>query len=196
MAAATARAFTSQSGAPASCGFFLVVATGARVLSIRVPEWYKPPDRPIREWPFQEPFIALIVRLGGRGSQLVVAREHGAAVVNVSLYGIVRNRLEVLRFPAPFAHRLSLFGTVGTGDTTARCRRGGPLTVIGRWPTSASGTRWGLSRTDYRLSGGRFLQAGRRTTVGSQERIAALSHEWGADVAPFTGCIVARGRRL
>ena len=36
----------------------LVVRTASRVLAVRVPEWYKPPqDLAIRDWPFPEPFL-------------------------------------------------------------------------------------------------------------------------------------------
>jgi hypothetical protein len=88
--------------ARASCGFFLVVATRGRTLSVRVPEWYKPPqDLPVSKWPFAEPFVAVIVRLNAHRSQVVVAREHGAAVVNISRYGVFRGELELIHFPAP-----------------------------------------------------------------------------------------------
>jgi hypothetical protein len=105
----------------ASCGFLLVVETRSKTFAARVPEEYKPPeDLPVSQWPFAEPFVALIVRLNAYRSQVVVARSHGAAVVNVSLHGIVAGRLAQLRFsPKLYADQLSLFGTVGTGDTNA-----------------------------------------------------------------------------
>jgi hypothetical protein len=183
--------------ARASCGFFLVVATRGRTLSVRVPEWYKPPqDLPVSKWPFAEPFVAVIVRLNAHRSQVVVAREHGAAVVNVSLYGVFRGELELIHFPAPRRDRLSLFGTVGTGDTNVRCKRGGPLIVLGRSPTTATGTQWRFDRTDYRLAGDRFSVIRKRSTVVSEAETPTVSRRWNFDVKPFAGCAVARGRRL
>lgn len=183
--------------ARASCGFFLVVETRNRALSVRIPEWYKPPqDLPVSEWPFVEPFVALIVRLDAHRSQVVVAREHGAAVVTVSLYGIVSGKLEPLEFPAPHLEKLFLFGTAGTGDTNVRCRRGGPLIELGRSPTAATGKRWRFDRTEYRLAGDRFSIIGTRHAVVPRAQAATLSQSWGFDVNPFTGCVVARGRRL
>jgi hypothetical protein len=184
--------------ARASCGFILVVETRNRILAARVPEWYKPPqDLPIRQWPFAEPYVAVIVRLDARRSQVVVAREHGASVVKVSLYGIVDGKLEVLHFPRKlYRDELSLFGTVGTGDTNARCRWRGPLIVLSRRPTSLTGRRWRFARTDYRLAGGRFSIIRERSTVVSEAEAAKVSRRWHFDVKPFTGCAVARGRRL
>ena len=183
--------------APVSCGFFLVVETRTRALSVRVPEWYKPPqDLAVSEWPFVEPFVALIVRLDAHRSQVVVAREHGAAVVTISLYGIVNGKLEPLEFPAPDLEKLFLFGTVGTGDTNVRCRRGGPLIELGRSPTSAVGKRWRFDRTVYRLVTGRFVIIGTAPRCRAPSTGCNALSEWGFDVKPFTGCVVARGRRL
>jgi hypothetical protein len=183
--------------ARASCGFFLVVETGNRTLSVRVPEWYKPPlDLPVSQWTSAEPFIALIVRLDARRSQLVVARERGASVVNVSLYGIVRGELELLRFPAFPGDKLSLFGSAGTGYTNARCGWGGPLIVLGRAPTSATWERWVFARHDYRLAGDRFVATRSRTAFVPQEQVGSEPRRWGFDGPPFKGCVVARGRRL
>jgi hypothetical protein len=182
----------------ASCGFFLVIQTGRGTQAARVSEWYKPPqDLPVSHWTFAEPYVALIVRLAGRRSQVVVVREHGASVVNVSLYGIARGKLRVLHFfPKRYEDKLPLFGTVGTGDTNARCRRGGPLIFLSRSPTSVTGKRWRFDRTDYRLSDGRLSAARRRTAVVTEARAPTLSKRWDFDVEPFTGCVVARGRRL
>lgn len=181
----------------ASCGFLLVAKMDAGVLAMRLPEWYKPPqDRAIRDWPFAEPYLVAVVRLGRR-SQVVVARSHGASVANVSLHGIVGNRLVLLRFhPRFYRDELSLFGTIGTGDTNVRCRRGGPLVLISRGPTSASGRRWFASRSEYRLSGGQFRRTRTRTVRSTMKRVYALAHRWGMDALPFTGCIVARGPHL
>jgi hypothetical protein len=184
--------------ARASCGFFLVVQTRTRTQSTRVPEWYKAPqDLPVNQWPFVEPYVALVVRLDAHRSQVVLAREHGASVVNVSLYGIARGKLRVIHFfPERYDDKLSLFGTVGTGDTNARCRRGGPLIVLSRSPTNATGKRWRFDRTDYRLSADRFSATHRQSAVVSEKKAPMLSQRWGYDVLPFTGCAVARGRRL
>jgi hypothetical protein len=182
----------------ASCGFLLVVETRSKTFAARVPEEYKPPeDLPVSQWPFAEPFVALIVRLNAYRSQVVVARSHGAAVVNVSLHGIVAGRLAQLRFsPKLYADQLSLFGTVGTGDTNARCRWNGPLIILRRSPTSATGQRWRFDRIEYRLAGGRFTITRTRSTVVSEAQTAKVSRRWGFDVKPFTGCAIARGRRL
>jgi hypothetical protein len=184
--------------ARASCGFFLVVQTRRRAHATRVPEWYKPPqDVSAKRWPFAEPYVALIVRLEAHRSQVVVAREHGAAVVKVSLYGIAGGRLRLLQFfPKVYEDKLTLFGTVGTGDTNARCRKGGPLIVLSRSATSATGKRWRFERTDYRLSEARFSAVRRRSVVVPEAKVPLLSRRWDFDVEPFTGCAVARGRRL
>jgi hypothetical protein len=182
----------------ASCGFLLLVTTHARVLATRVPEWYKPPqDLPIRQWPFDEPFLAVVVRLGAHRAQVVVARSHGAAVANVSLYGIVGGRLQLLQFhPRFYQDELGLFGTIGTGDTNVRCTRGGPMVLLGRGPTGASGRPWFISRSEYRLSKDRLSRVRTRTVRASMRRVNALAHRWGMDALPFTGCTVARGRGL
>ena len=78
-----------------------------------------------------EPFVAAIVRLDPRNAQIVIARNHGAANAFVSFIGIVRGRLALLPFQLrKFADELSLFGSVGTGVTNARCSLGGPLVVL------------------------------------------------------------------
>lgn len=184
--------------ARASCGFVLVVKVASRVFAVRIPEWYKPPwDMPIRRWPFPEPYLAAIVELGARGSQIVVARSHGASVANVSLYGLAGDRLGQLRFrPRIPDDQLSLFGTAGTGSTFARCARGGPLIVMGIGPRDSRGSRWSAQRSEYRLAGAGFWRIHTLTVTGTRRRIDALARRWRMGVAPFTGCVVARGRRL
>ena len=185
--------------ARASCGFVLVVKTDSRVFAVRVPEWYKPPqDLRIRDWPFAEPYLAAAVKLDADRSQLVVARSHGASVANVSLYGLVDGKLVLLRFhPRTPDDQLSLFGTVGTGSTDARCIRGGPLIVMKTGPTDSSGGRWSAQRTKYRLDGAGLWRTSTLTVKGTRRRIDGLVRRWGINAAaPFTGCVVARGRRL
>jgi hypothetical protein len=181
-----------------SCGFVLVVKTASRVFAVRVPQSYKPPQNlRIRDWPFPEPYLAAALELGARGSQIVVARSHGASVANVSLYGLAGDRLAQLRFhPRTPDDQLSLFGTVGTGSTCARCVRGGPLIVMGIWPRDSSGRRWSAQRSEYRLAGAGFSRIRTLTVKGTRRRINALARRWRMGVAPFTGCVVARGRRL
>lgn len=181
----------------ASCGFMLVVKTRSRTLALRVPEWYKPPqDLRIRDWWPAEPFLAAVVRLTPRRSQIVVARSHGASVASVSLYGFVDGKLAILRFPNPSRYTLPLFGTIGTGDTNARCARAGPLILLGKGPLSASWKRWFISRSEYRLAHNRFRRVRLLTVRSSRKRVDALAHRWGMGAPPFTGCVVARGRRL
>jgi hypothetical protein len=182
----------------ASCGFLLVARTRSRVLAVRVPEWYKPPeDSRIRDWWLREPFLAALVRVDPHRAQIVVARSHGASVVGVSLYGVVDGKLVLLRFPRPnYEDALPLFGTVGTGDTNARCLRGGPLLLLSRGPTTPTGRRWFASRSEYRLIKNRFWRMRTRTIRSSMRRVNRLAHRWGMDASPFTGCTVARGRRL
>jgi hypothetical protein len=144
----------------------------------------------------REPFVAVIVRLGPQTSQVVVAREHGASRVRVSLYGIVRGRLKLLRFPPPFPDKLSLFGSVGTGSSNARCRQGGPLIVLHESPRNRTGTSWRFDRTEYRLAGDQFVVTRRRTAVVSRAQAGMVSQRWGLSGMPFTGCAIARGRRL
>jgi hypothetical protein len=184
--------------ARASCGFVLVVKAASRVFAVRVPESYKPPqDLRIRDWPFPEPYLAAAVKLDADRSQIVVARSHGASVANVSLYGLVDGKLVPLRFhPRTTGNQLSLFGTFGTGSTNARCVRGGPLIVMGIGPTDSSGRRWSAHRSKYRLEVAGFWRIRTLTVKGTRRRIDALAHRWGIDGAPFTGCVVARGRRL
>jgi hypothetical protein len=185
--------------AKASCGFLLAVRTSSRIASTRVPQWYKPPeDMLVRDWPFPEPYLAAVVQLAPRRSEIVVARWHGAAVVEVSLYGLVDGRLALLRFHPRMSttqETLSLFGTVGTGSTYARCARGGPLIVIGIGPTYRGG-RWSASRSEYRLTGEVLRRTRMRTVTASRREIEDLAQRWGAAAAPFAGCTVARGRRL
>lgn len=184
--------------ARASCGFVLVVRTASRVFAVRVPESYKPPqDLRIRDWPFPEPYLAAAVKLDADRSQIVVARSHGASVANVSIYGLVHEKLVPLRFhPRTYENQLSLFGTVGTGSTDARCVRGGPLIVMGIWPRDSSGRRWSAQRSEYRLSGAGVWRIRTLTVKGTSRRIDAVARRWWMGVAPFTGCVVARGRRL
>jgi hypothetical protein len=183
--------------APASCGFYLDVATGRAHLSTRVPEGYKPPqDLPVSKWPFAEPYLAAVVRLGRRGAQVVVTRRHGAATVDVSLYGLVRGRLRLLRFPPPRATTLSLFGTVGTGDIHARCRRGGPLIVSGIVPLDPVGHLWRLDRTEFALSGARFRVTRHVSLTVREVQLERITRSWQLYVPPFAGCTLARGRRL
>jgi hypothetical protein len=168
------------------------------VLAVRVPEWYKPPqDLRIRDWPFPEPYLAAAVKLDADRSQIVVARSHGASVANVSLYGLAGDRLAHLRFhPHTTEDQLSLFGTIGTGSTYARCVRGGPLSVMGISPRDSSGKRWSAQRSEYRLAGAGFWRIRAVTVKGTTRRIDALARRWRMDAEPFTGCVVARGRRL
>src|SRR5206468_173782 len=121
----------------------------------------------------------------------------GASVVQVSFYGVVEGRLGVLRFqPRAYEDELPLFGTVGTGSTNARSRRGGPLVVIGEVPTSTSGRRWRVNRTTYTLNGNLFSRSRTRTITGTWTAIDPVARRWGFSAVPFTGCIVERGRRL
>ena len=184
--------------ARASCGFVLVVKAASRLLAVRVPESYGPRQNlRIRDWPFPEPYLAAAVELGARGSQIVVARSHGASIANVSLYGLAGDRLAQLRFhPRTPDDQLSLFGTVGTGSTYARCVRGGPLIVMGIGPRDSSGRLWSVQRSEYRLAGADFWRIRTLTVKGTRQRIDTLAHRWGMDAEPFRGCVVARGRRL
>jgi hypothetical protein len=183
--------------APSSCGFLLVVETRRGAFAVRVPESYKTPDMPVREWPWREPFVAAVVGLGGHRSQVVLAREEGASVVNVSLYGITRGKLKRLHFhPAVHQDEVSLFGTVGTGSTNVYCRRGGPMIVLGVAPTSATGKRFAFSKSTYRLGRYGFALTGTRTTIGTAAQVWALADRSSFDSLPFTGCTLARGRRL
>jgi len=120
-----------------------------------------------------------------------------AANAFVSFIGIVRGKLVLLPFqPREYADKLSLFGSVGTGMTNARCSRGGPLVVLGLGPTSYTGKRWFFTRTEYRLAGGRLRETRGRTIRSSRRRIESFAHAQGFDALPFTGCVIARGRRL
>jgi hypothetical protein len=184
--------------ARASCGFLLVVETRSRAFAVRVPEWYKAPqDLRIRDWTFPEPFLAAVVRLEARRAQLVVARSHGASVASVSLHGIVGGRLVQLRFrPRFYQDELSLFGTAGTGDANVRCIPGGPLVFLVRQPHDVDGRQWSVYRAEYRLRGSTFVRVRSRSLIASMNRAFAVAHRWGMDARPFTGCTVARGKRL
>jgi hypothetical protein len=115
----------------------------------------------------------------------------------VSFIGVVGGKLVLLPFqPREYADELSFFGSVGTGVTNARCLRGGPLVVLGLGPTSHTGKRWSFTRTEYRLAGGRLRKTRSRTIRSSRPRVEALAHAQGFDALPFTGCVIARGRRL
>jgi hypothetical protein len=182
--------------APSSCGFLLVVEMHRVALAVRVPESYKAENLPVRKWPWREPFVAAIVRLAPHRSQIVVARESGASVVNVSLYGVVGGRLRLLLFhPARYRAELPLGGTVGTGSTNVQCRRGGPLIVLSVGPTSATGKRYAFWKSTYRLGLHGFSLTGKRTIVGTDRHISALAHRAGFDSRLFASCTLARGRR-
>lgn len=180
-----------------SCGFLLVVETRNRVLVTRIRELEEGRSVPIHDWYEEDPYVAAAVRLTTGRDQIVVSRWHGASVANVGLYGLIGRELRLLRFrPRLFEDELSLFGTVGTGNTNALCSRGGPLIIVGLGPTGASRTRWIASRSRYRLSGAEITLAGTRAVRGSYRRAAAAADRWGVDALPFTSCAVSRGRRL
>jgi hypothetical protein len=185
--------------APASCGIVLVVETRAKVFALPIAWEYKPGLGNVRArdvWT-PEPYLAAIVQLDPRRSQLVIARNHGASNANVSFVGIVNGKLVLLPFrPREYADELSLFGSVGVGVTNARCRRGGPLVVVGIGPTSYSGKRWYFSRTQYRLTNGLLQRTSSSTTTVTRKRIDALARQNRMEARPFTGCAIARGRRL
>jgi hypothetical protein len=185
--------------APASCGIVLVVETRAKVFALPVAWEYKPGFGNVRArdvWT-PEPYLSAIVQLDPRRSQLVIARNHGASNAFVSFVGLVHGKLVRLPFrPRVYADELSLFGSVGVGVTNARCRRGGPLVVLGIGPTSYSGKRWYFSRTRYRLTHGLLQPTSSSTTTVSRKNIDALARRSGMDALPFKGCAIARGRRL
>jgi hypothetical protein len=185
--------------APASCGIVLVVETRAKVFALPVGWEYKPGLGNVRArdvWT-PEPYLAAIVQLDPRRSQLVIARNHGASNAFVSFVGIVDGKLVRLPLrPRVYADELSLFGSVGVGVTNARCRRGGPLVVVGIGPTNYSGKRWYFSRTRYRLTNGLLQLTSSTTTTVPRKKIDALARQSGIDALPFTRCAIARGRRL
>jgi hypothetical protein len=159
---------------------------------------YKPGTKVMaREVWTPEPFLAAIVQLDRRRSQIVIARDHGAANAFVSFVCLVDGRLAVLPFrPRVYADELSLFGTVGTAVTNARCHRGGPLVVFGISPTSYSGKRWHFNSEKYRLTNGLLQRTSTSSTTVSRDKIYPLARRQGIDALPFTGCTIARGRRL
>jgi hypothetical protein len=182
----------------ASCGFILFVQTTNRTFAVRVPEWYKPPqDSAMRDWSFSEPYVAVIIQLSPRRAQIVVARWHGASDVGVSFYGLNGGKLMLLRLaPHSDQNTLSLFGSVGTGSTNARCSRGGPLTVLYLAPANRRGSRWFAIKSVYRLDQGTIQLTDTRTLRTSHDAAIAKADRWGINTLPFTGCIVARGKRL
>ena len=185
--------------APASCGIVLVVETRSKNLAMPVAWEYKAGSGKIAAQDVRtaEPFVAALVRLGRRDAKIVVARNHGAANAFVSFIGVVRGKPVLLPFqPHEYADELSLFGSVGTGVTNARCSRGGPLVVLGLGPTSRTGKRWFFTRTEYRLADGRLRKTRSRTIRSSRPRIEGFAQAQGFDALPFTGCVIARGRRL
>jgi hypothetical protein len=185
--------------APASCGILLVVETRSRAVALRVAWEYKPGLGKVRArdiWT-PEPYLAAIVQLVPGRSQIVIARNHGASTASVSFVGVLNGKLALIPFqPRVYADELSLFGSAGTGVTNARCRRGGPLVVFGISPTSYSGKRWYFSSEEYRLKSGLLQRTSMSTITVSRERVHALARQHGLDALPFTGCTIARGRRL
>jgi hypothetical protein len=186
----------------ASCGFLLVVKTHRSLLAARIPEGDQlGANVTIRDWRSRasdgDPYLAAIVRLASNREQIVVSRWHGASVANVSLYGAVGPNLAQLGFrPRLYRDELSLFGSVGTGQTYARCSPGGPLMLLSMGPTSASGRRWIVVRSRYRLTGRRFGVTRQRTVRTSAGGALRVADHWGVSRLPFSGCIVDRGRRL
>jgi hypothetical protein len=185
--------------APASCGIVLVVETRSRAFAARVAWEYKPGLGSVRArdvWT-PEPYLAAIVRLGRRRSQIVIAQHHGASNAFVTFVGLVKSKLASIPFrPRVYADELSLFGPAGVGVTNARCRRRGPLEVFGMSPTSYSGERWVFFRTWYRLTNGFLQRTSSSTATVSRDRMYVLARQHGLGALPFTGCTIARGRRL
>jgi hypothetical protein len=66
--------------------------------------------------------------------------------------------------------------------------------VLSRGPLSRR--RSFISRSEYRLADDRFRAIHTRIVTSSMTRVGALAGRWGMNTPPFTGCIVARGRRL
>jgi hypothetical protein len=134
----------------------LVVETRAKVFALPVAWEYEPGLGNVRArdvWT-PEPYLAAIVQLDPRRSQLVIARNHGASNAFVSFVGIADGKLVLLPF---------------------RPREYG---------------------TQYRLTEGLLQRTSSTTTTASRKRINTLSRQAGMDALPFTGCAIARGRRL
>jgi hypothetical protein len=183
--------------ANAACAFVLVVETGRRTYAARVAEPFDKLDGTVATWNVPQPFVAALVQLTPHGAQIVVERWAGASVASTNLFGIVGDRLQVLEFPGSYGGvDLDLFGTVGTGDTEARCLRGARLILTFRESTDGSGKRWRYSRWDYALRAARFVRVAVRSAIVPNARLAAADHAWRVDAPTFSGCLVARGRRL
>jgi hypothetical protein len=86
--------------------------------------------------------------------------------------------------PREYADELSLFGSVGTGMTNARCSRGGPLVVLGLGPTSHTGKRW----SSYNASTNRytFLAATAKAWAGTCRDLVAMCRDGTTHRARFT----------
>ena len=186
----------------ASCGFLLVVNTHGSLLATRIRVGDElGTNVTIREWRASasdgDPYLAAIVRLASNRAQIVVSRWHGASIAKVSLYGAVGPNLAQLGFrPRLYQDELFLFGSVGTGQTYARCVPRGPLMLLSMGPTGAGGRRWIVVRSRYRLTGRRFGVTRRRTIRTSPRRAFRVADRWGISRLPFSGCTVDRGRRL
>lgn len=174
------------------CGFLLTVRHAGRVSAAVVPA--AGPDNHVltKLWTDQRvPHVAAVVAAGGSGVQIAVGEIEGASNLSVGLFGMRGGKLRAL--PVGTSGLIVLYGSAGTGSTTARCRRGGPLTLLTVWP---AGTRWAFSTRTYELAGARFGQTATSTVYGTRAATDARARKAGYNGNQFQGCIVAGAVRL
>ena len=182
-------------GARASCGFVLVVERGSRSLAVRVPESDDKGDWPIvggtDGWPYGDPDLVLVVRLGG-SVLYVVGRSHGATTVSVSFYRVTGGRLALVPFRGGSepATEWGLYGGA-SASSMIRCAPHGELATLQSWPTGKAG-RYGFTATRWRIAPDGFRLVASHNTVGSANVIFAAERQTGFGGPAFGDCTRVR----
>ena len=171
-----------------TCGFFLVVRSRRTRLSVRVPEFYKPPN----DWStaefartFREPYLIGLVALERRGLGVLVARSHGASTTEATLFVVRGRSLVPVRQPFGFG------GSVGTAVTQADCLRPRSGALVFTWVEL---WRWRFHREVDRLDGTRLRRLRSRSFVVPATRGERLMTRWHVAGPPFPSCTAVRGR--
>jgi len=182
-------------GALSTCGFFLVVQTRRGALAVRVREsdFGKSSAAMLRHWSYPEPEISTVVQLGGKQSQFVIQRWHGASNFFVSLYGVADGKLRLLPFHDRNGNVIpeDTIGGFAAASSTVRCTRGGTMTDL--IDQAISPTRIRFDQVTWRLGRGGFWITKRNSTSGPLDVVGPLEVRAGFNEPAFKGCTVSQG---
>lgn len=168
-------------GAPAYCGFFLVVAGR----SYAIEQHLANKQLRVGEAADVVPRVEAAIDLGLGRDLVVAADSEGASNLSVAVYGIAGRRLvQVAGGPR------SLFG-FAEATTTVRCATTGVLRELEYYLPSSTGTTWVFELRTYRLRSMSFVLVGRRRWHGSAKAMTRRAAAAGMDGPQFGGCIVA-----